>query len=662
MNLEFRIDNEVGPSGVNIALVDVPELAPERNISLIDRSYLWQENVASIETGVIEDYLGADGRLPYINVTDFVVTNLTTTDKKDKSVVPLYYKHMCRFHHYSYGENPLKSVYIADQNDNILKNINYKVSAVRVSSRVYRVEVYTNFSNNEYVQYRVKYNRTDAIGSYILPSWSETINAQTLFESGSPSEWKFNYLLLGPDTLQRYQVQLPLIPAMSELVNSTGTSFDIAPVFLGGHAPTEELYTSEITYTLKALSPNTFSLKRDYTYTGSSTPNIYYNGTAWGATETALSVNTRYVTDGFEVYVYNDNSLVVNDEAYFTASVPYGYLLPTDLRAIYIQKPKNVTAEENWEIGIKNGTFNRRITASGTVEPSGVGGINYKFWVPEYDETYFSTVHGKPYVEVFNERASVLDNNTIKLSRTPVYIDPSDVFNASGFPTSDFLSISINDADLDQTSITDWDTYNGVVTIAETLDRKHDDIRVGYHYRENFYRYPGYLASGVASTEWFPLDLNPTPFHNYGMYASGVVAHIYLSPGINLDDGTIFNTKSVYHNYTGTASGNLDFYLGSVAVYPGSQPKDVLITDTRTRGGGLKETVIFDDLINVQPESEFYWDIGYFDGKAFPSNGVIVVKLPKLLISPSGRFTESEIREKVKKHMALGEYPIIDFV
>lgn len=661
MNLEFRIDSEVGPSGVNLTLVDIPELDPERNISLIDKSYLWQENVANTEVAVVQGYLGADGKLPEITVTDFAITNITTSDKRDKSIVPLYYAHKCRFHHYSYGENPLKSVYIADQNDNILKNINYRVSAVRVAAKVYRIEVYTSFQNNEYVQYRIKYNRTDAIASSILPSWSEILNAQPLFGSGLPSRWKFDYLLFGPTVLQRYQVQLPLIPAMSELINSTGTSFDIAPVFLGGHAPTEQLYTSKVTYTLKALSPNTFSLRRNKTYQGDTgTASIYYGGDSWDAAEIALSVNTQYATDGFEVYVYNDNSLVANDEAYFTADVPYGYLRPIDLRAIYLQKPKNVTPEEHWEIGIKNGTFNRRITSSGTVESLAAGGVNYKFWIPEYDETYFSIVHSKPYVEVFNETTRILDSNTLQLKHTPVYVDPSSVFNASGFPTSDFLNISVNDTTLDQTAITDWDTYNGTVKIAQTLDRIHDDVRVGYHYEEEFYRYPGYLASGVASV-WHPLDLNPTPFHNHGAYASGVKAHLFLSPSQNLDDGTVFNAKTVYHNFTGTASGNLDFYLGSVAVYPGSKEKDVVVTDTRTRGGGLMDTANVDEVRDVQPESDFYWDSGYFDGKAFPSNGVIVITLPKMLISASGRFTEGEVREKVKKHMALGEYPLIDF-
>jgi len=39
------------------------------------------------------------------------------------------------------------------------------------------------------------------------------------------------------------------------------------------------------------------------------------------------------------------------------------------------------------------------------------------------------------------------------------------------------------------------------------------------------------------------------------------------------------------------------------------------------------------------------------------------VRIPKtVLTSNGGQFTEADVRQKVLKHMALGEYPILEFV
>ena len=100
MSLEFRIGSQVGPSGVNLAYVDIPQINPEQNISLIDQSYKWEENVSNIDSGSTATYVGADGYLPKMTVTDFVVTNNLTEVKPDSPAVPLYYSHTCRFYHY----------------------------------------------------------------------------------------------------------------------------------------------------------------------------------------------------------------------------------------------------------------------------------------------------------------------------------------------------------------------------------------------------------------------------------------------------------------------------------------------------------------------------------------------------------------------------------
>ncbi len=663
MSLEFRIGSQVGPSGVNLAFVDIPQINPDQNISLIDQSYKWGENVANIDAGVIGDYIGDDGLLPKMTVTDFVVTNVTTDVKPDMPAAPLYYSHVCRFYHYSYGDNPAKHIYITDQDNNILKGINYKVWARRMGADLFQVQVLTDFQSNEYVQYKVRYNRSDETGSTIMPSWLEMLNAQPLFTEGSPSVNVYEYALLGPDNNGLYQADVPTVPVLSDIKNSIGISFDLAPSFIEGDPVSTVSHTSDVTYTLKAIGTTTFTLSRSNTPTGGTTSDTYLQsltGDVWGASASGIPTGSTLRFDGTRVDVDADNYLNTNDEAYFVASRPYYYLKPTKFKAIYMEKPGNVGPDDDWFVKVKAGAFTRRMDSAGEVVPSGQGTL-YQYYISEYDENPWSLQFGKPYVEIPAEEPTILDSTTIKVKHTPLLIEPSGVFYHGGFPPSSYLNVHLNDVQLDEDEIVDWDVYNGVIQVARTLGLT-DDVKVNYNYKEEYYEYQGFVGSGKlypesGPFEWFPLDLNPTPMHNYGMYASGVTAHLFLGPSWNLDTEVFFDVAPMYHNYTGDPSGNLDFYLGSVSLAPHAKETDITITDTRSRGGGLKPTADLQEVEDVQPESEFYWDVGYFDGKAFPSNGVVVVQVPKAL-----QDREDEVIEKVNRHLAYGEYCIIDFV
>lgn len=663
MSLQFRIDNPSGPSGVNLAFVDIPQLDPSQNISLIDQSYKWEENVASIDSGVITEYVGVDGLMPKMTVTDFVVTNVTTDEKPDMPSAPLYYSHTCRFYHYSYGDNPTKHVYITDQDNNILKGINYKVWARRMSRNLFQIQVLTDFQNNEYVQYKVRYNRTDSTGSKIIPSWLETLNAQPLFNEGSPSVNNYEYALLGPDANGFYQADVPPTPSLSPLYNSVGISFDLSPTFIEGDPTSVTSYLSQVEYTIKSIGTSTFTLSRNKEPNGVATSNIYLQsltGSSWGNTASGIPIGSTLKFDGVRVDVGGDRYLNTNDQAYFTADRPYYYLKPIKFKAIYLEKPTNVGPEDDWYVKIKAGSFTRRMDSSGNVVPSGQGTL-YQYYISEYDENPWSFKYGKPYVEIKSEEPTLVDVNTIKVKHTPLLVGPSDVFYNDGFPPSGYMHVEINGSQIDEEDILDWDVYNGTVTVAQTMGNT-DDVKVTYHYKEDYYEYSGFYGSGklypkIGPFEWYPLDLNPTPHHNNGMYASGIAAHIFVSPSWDLDREVFFDSFPCYHNFTGDPSGNLDFYLGSVSIAPNARESDVAVTDTRSRGGGLREGLNLDDVEDVQPESKFFWDVGYFDGQAFPSNGVLVVQIPKSL-----QDREDEVREKIQKHLACGEYAIIDFV
>jgi len=674
MSVTFRVGRHISPSGFALAMIDVPGLDPERNISLVDHSYEWEENVAQLDSSLVESYVDSGGHMPALTVIDFDVTNVTTPSTNDKDAAPLYFNHIGRFYHYTYGENPTKQVYITDQNENILKGINYIVRAERQMKNVYKIEVLTDFKNTEYVIYKVRYNRCNIDGSTIYPSWHESLNARQFFVLGNPliATEQYSLLELG-DGL--WSCVVPPVPTLSELINSIGISFEAAPTTIKPDLAIVKEYALgvTVTYTLDATSTTTFSIKRDKTRDGAPANDYLTSSTAdtWGS-QTNFTIGTTITgIPGVSVDVNSDNYLKNGDRATFTAIRSYYYLKPRAYNSIYLKKPNNADIDDNWYLQVKNGRFRRRMLADGSAVPSGQGTM-WEYAVPEYNTQLWSMTHGKPRKDVISERPDLLGQQEIQLYRTPVYIDPSDVLYNSddpGFPPSSYMHIKVNDSSLSQNSILDWDVYNGTVKVAQILNHR-DDIVVDYAYESDYYEYDGFVGSGYPfptgeSLPYLELDLNPTPGHSYGMYASGTVAHVFLRPYIDIDANEVVCSESLYHNFTGTPSGSYDFRLGSVSVGPHCKVADVEVTDVRTRGGGLSKSAI-QDLANVeeiQPEAQFYWDVGYFDGKAFPSNGVLVINVPKVLLqSNGGSFEEDEIREKILKHMALGEYPIINYI
>ena len=124
------------------------------------------------------------------------------------------------------------------------------------------------------------------------------------------------------------------------------------------------------------------------------------------------------------------------------------------------------------------------------------------------------------------------------------------------------------------------------------------------------------------------------------------------------------NDQCLYHKINDSEPDeDIDILVGSVFIRANTSLHSTVLTDSRTRGGGILKEISDSLRKELEPESDFYLDIGYYDGEPYQENGVIIVRLDnKLLKDFGGRFTIGDIEQKVKRWLGVGIYPIIEFV
>ena len=419
-----------------------------------------------------------------------------------------------------------------------------------------------------------------------------------------------------------------------------------------------------------------------------------------------------------------DRSIKVDVIAWTTfeelEAVPLFAIKIEEQRKIEIEKPKVQQQEiesEGWYLRVKSGSFLKRMilpfheVASqekppeiyvaypqllGMVKtPEEVVEVDLEYSLPEYSNQEFQH---KPYVLIDKEKPIVLNEYAIQTSHSPIVLK-----SETNMSYLEAYSIRANQRrDL---RISDVDAAKGIIYLHDRI-REQDEVYIRYAYHENWYTYRGFQKNST----FMHLDLNPTPGHTHtiGTFLlhqwipivnSGEMffpkevpntellvkqIHVYLQPTViryvdhlnpakhgkpisgtlrgrvlcHTDEEHWFNPKDYKYNPT-------LLRLGKVTLQANSNIKDnMTILDTRTRGGGLDDSLTKEIIQQVNKESLHHWDIGYFDGEAYQENGVIVVRVPRSVLksdeNPNG-YHESEVQAAIAKHKGYGILPIIEY-
>lgn len=397
-------------------------------------------------------------------------------------------------------------------------------------------------------------------------------------------------------------------------------------------------------------------------------------------------------TDGRKVY------LIEESVSEFTVTLPvigdYSFQ-PLSSARIEILPPVSKTVEDSWFIRVTNGKFF-----------TNVNGSLRKYHIAEFLSQTFAPQPPIKFIQ--SETSTILSESLIKLDNQNIYEDVDLslhlnilIDNASGAGVAAFTtnpSIVNNIAPngkpyqkwsaTNRTGIKSIDHITGFLDIEGITLKSSYTITSSYYYNEDKYEFtlvnfnPISNSSILSSRISFFIDPDTavtnktqTLYYLRSDETGRVVesnwpdfdndTQHYIPSGINLYY-ELFPTWKPAESHllftdVFTVEGNLsgDFLiLGDVTVAPASHPNSLEQLDSRRRGGGILDTEVA-SLTQSNPEIQWCWDIGYWDGTPYPGNASYLVEVPvDILENAGGNFTQSQVRDIIERHTAAGVYPV----
>ena len=378
----------------------------------------------------------------------------------------------------------------------------------------------------------------------------------------------------------------------------------------------------------------------------------------------------------------NDNGGYIKklnlDNPYF---VEKGYIYPgfkvkcIDTRHIKVDSPREDGLLDSWYPRIQFGHYSQILDQYGTH-------LKVCYTMPEYDKQHYSDVHGQPYVDIKQEPVTILNSHMVKTKCFPLFIKEN-VTTISLFKKLDDELFEIH--------IKDISFSDGIIITEETIS-ENDNIVCDYTYVEESYIYRGFWRN---DNDFARIDLNPNMYHTYSDLSYtpsetkpsknlfNKVVYFFMRPTVEYevdasndsliydlendeDIGTVIleNKDTLYHQIDNAQpESDHDIYIGSVYIRQNTSLHSTILVDSRTRGGGVLESMRDSIRKALEPESDYYLDIGYYDGEPYQENGVIIVRLDNSILQEfGGRFTQADVEAKVKRWLGFGVYPIIEFV
>jgi len=286
-----------------------------------------------------------------------------------------------------------------------------------------------------------------------------------------------------------------------------------------------------------------------------------------------------------------------------------------------------------------------------------------------------------------------IGNGQYKLKNVPLITDdgvplPEILLYSNGLPVwtvptfttssnSDFSSIPQHLAII-------VDSYRGIIQ-SQIRIPPNLEILVQYVGTRNFVEFSGFDSGEIFQG----LDLNPTVGHYCGntptvrfttSSAGNTGIRVIIAPisctitdTLDTTSVTLYNSLAISNplswildgvdpydtSWITSAATSKTFELAHIMVRPPVTAQQLMIYDTRTRGGGVPEDVSTEQY----PEAISYFDVSHLDGDVSIENGVVIVKIPDTTYNAlvaADTSGEVRIRSAIESSLAAGTAYLID--
>ena len=712
LDKRYRLNTgiEVPPNAVNLAHYYIPPLSSDENIIIGDNSSFILENIHQPSEALM--YTDEDNKLKdYATLTNANVESelIQITDKFYQDV-PLYYRHRLKYLFYGdkvgmagtyYGD----SISLTDIYDNVLPfgykhkvilvpidTTEYPATTINKYHNLYVVYVYTSFqiernyqvkcsynaveidvdgyvnikpNFNEVINPQVFFTKTDSImdatistNKYYIQKSSEQIKSSVIYTKGVFVDPRTPQLIrarvtvtFSDDTIETIYFPNELSPPI-ELFNKTSTLEADANKYIGTRQIISELPIKDYV-SAKAIT----SIKATVTEIdrGRESMSLFVRPDGEGQLLAETSMNTGSVSTIPDKHYRKKNGNILT-----------GYSVRfKDRNPIKLLKPRETGVLDSWAIRIQNGKF--------TVTE---GTNKYYYFLPEYYAQHFDAEYGYPYLRITKEKPLIISNKSIKVKNTPLFVTTNELFKPNNILVYRFDGLGVKWS----IKIENWNDKDGIINLTDFIS-ENDDIYIDYIFEEQSYVYTGYNFKSTKNIEnHVLLDCNPNKHH----YVSSIngdevsdiptfslidkVIYTYMKPAVIEEGGArVYNEQVLKHLFKEMDSDELEDghwkLIGTVYIRPNSSFYSLTMTDTRSRGGGLLEDISESLRKQIEPESDYYWDIGYWDGESYSENSVIAIRLDKRILKQfGGRFTEEQVQKATEKHVAFGMLVMIEYV
>jgi hypothetical protein len=364
----------------------------------------------------------------------------------------------------------------------------------------------------------------------------------------------------------------------------------------------------------------------------SKTTEIPYTGDSIKSLETAINISNM----PFNAIALNEAINLATGELNLNTSTPNydgGYFL--DLKRHIVK----YNEETRIRVSGVSSTFRRdpwypRIDLGKILKE--YRGKTYLFSIPEYEHQLWHAIYGKPYRQVIAPLTFLADKK-YSAGFSQIYYRDNNIKILTD------LGVEIPNL------VSDVDENNGYIYIKEKLSDS-IQLRASLTIKENSFIYKD-------------INLNPAIEHNPGV--AGRYVLIYLKPAEINPDGVV-RKKSIYHAISNgllNAISSLPkstepiLILGAYHIRQTNNYKDTNILDTRSRGGGIKDSE-YESTLEINKNVYSSSDVGFLDGVPYPGSSVIIAEIPEEI---KEIMTVAEIKRRITKHVTLGVDTLLEF-